>query len=408
MFEKQLDFVRMLDSDHFAGFTVPSLQNYRLLLSAEGHQANNVAFHEYAHYLFRIKADQSWPLWYEEGLATYLGDVLFNTKKRQAGPVPAQLGVVQEDFSGWQRMNAAISYKDVLTTRNIEDWSFNKLSAFYRKSWALVHYLRLGIEGDQKDRDVRIHAYLTHMPADFAGTFGLQPQDLNGRLRRYLNRRQIPDEDTEFNYVPVTVLDSNCLNETQRDLELAISIAVRNPDLAEKILLDRMPENPTSDWLVALSEVQLTHDEDLAFQTAQQATTQNPDDPAARIQYATQLLGWCVWTNGEGCADLWRQATPLYRSALRQDPDRFDAALGLGFSYLHTGQPGDAINYLKVAYQKIPWAAQVNFFLGEAYRIVGDTRARQHLANAEQWARIPAWQARAELALAKLDVSADL
>jgi predicted Zn-dependent protease len=116
----------------------------------------------------------------------------------------------------------------------------------------------------------------------------------------------------------------------------------------------------------------------------------------------------CVWKHERTCAERWREARTLYRRALRTDPERFDAALGLGMAYLHTGQAGDAISYLKVAYRKLPWAAQVNFFLGEAYRIVGDRRAWSHLTNAEQWATLPAWQERAAIALAELRASEDL
>ena len=80
-----------------------------------------------------------------------------------------------------------------------------------------------------------------------------------------------------------------------------------------------------------------------------------------------------------------------------------DAAYGLGVVYLHTGRAGDAVNYLRVAWRRAPWAARVNYHLGEAYRLVGDVaRARVHLTKALHWAPDAAARDRAALALGLL------
>ena len=107
----------------------------------------------------------------------------------------------------------------------------------------------------------------------------------------------------------------------------------------------------------------------------------------------------CLFRRAEDCARHWREATTMYRTALRLDSERYDAVFGLGVSYLHTGRAGDGVNYLRVAYQHAPWAYSVNFFLGEGYRIIGDTRATTHLLNARNWSPEAAWRGAAEEAL---------
>ena len=66
-------------------------------------------------------------------------------------------------------------------------------------------------------------------------------------------------------------------------------------------------------------------------------------------------------------------------------PERTDAQLGLGLAYLHRNEPANAVRPLRQAYERAPWAAEVNLFLGEAYRLVGDQRAARLLTNASNW-----------------------
>ena len=50
-------------------------------------------------------------------------------------------------------------------------------------------------------------------------------------------------------------------------------------------------------------------------------------------------------------------------------------------------------------YDRAPWAAVVNYYLGESYRQVGDSRARIYLENARNWAEEEVWRVLAEEAL---------
>lgn len=85
------------------------------------------------------------------------------------------------------------------------------------------------------------------------------------------------------------------------------------------------------------------------------------------------------------CLATWRQAAQLLRQALHQDPARIDAIFQLGITELYTGNPGRAVNYLRIAYQRAPWSPQINFHLGECLRLLGSSRAAWHLTQAREW-----------------------
>ena len=62
------------------------------------------------------------------------------------------------------------------------------------------------------------------------------------------------------------------------------------------------------------------------------------------------------------------------------------------------------MNYLRVAHAKAPWAAPVNFYLGESYRMIGDKQSSaRYLENARNWATDGLWRRRAATALKRLE-----
>ena len=93
----------------------------------------------------------------------------------------------------------------------------------------------------------------------------------------------------------------------------------------------------------------------------------------------------------------------LIVSHVRPDGDAIGSLLGLGLAQLYTGRPGEALNYIRVAYSRAPWAALANYYLGESYRLIGDTRARGYLINARNWATEPVWRLLAEESLRRID-----
>ena len=81
----------------------------------------------------------------------------------------------------------------------------------------------------------------------------------------------------------------------------------------------------------------------------------------------------------------------------------------LGVVYVHTGKPGDAINYLLVAHRLAPWAPRINYYLGEAYRLSGkEALARLHLKKTYHWDASEDWRKRARISLSLLSLPISL
>ena len=271
-------------------------------------------------------------------------------------------------------------------------------------AWALVHFIELSHQVGLEDRRGQLNAYLRATIPPFEATFRASYAELERELRRYAKRGTLPTVRLPRADATMPAGDVRCLADQDREYELASGMMERNPEAALAIL-EALHAGDSQDarYLIGLSAANYElrrFPESLGY--AEQAFAVAPRDPAAQIEYATKLVHGCVMVRAPGCRAKWNQAVKLFRSGIRQDPQRFDAALGLGLSYLHSGRPGDALNYLKIAYQKAPWAPHINFYLGESYRLIGDRRAAAHLTNARNWSTQEVWQRLADAALAEL------
>ena len=89
----------------------------------------------------------------------------------------------------------------------------------------------------------------------------------------------------------------------------------------------------------------------------------------------------------------------MIREALESDPDNIEAIFSLGVIELYSGQPGRAVNYLKIAEAHAPWSPSINFHLGEAFRLLGDPIGKTYLIKARNWAHSNVWRRLAEKSL---------
>ena len=168
--------------------------------------------------------------------------------------------------------------------------------------------------------------------------------------------------------------------------------------------LEQDPENPRL-WRTLSLAREAADDAASALDAARRARALAPEDPATAVRLAGALAMGCITATSEACRGRWREAVPLLRGALARDPRRQDAIFLLGLAYLYSGRAGDALNYLRIAHRRQPWAAHVNFYLGESYRLIGDSRARAHLERARRWSPTGLWRMLAEAGLAELDPS---
>jgi tetratricopeptide (TPR) repeat protein len=398
IFSSHRAFRHYFGSRNFAGFLQPSLSKSTVVIAP--HRGKRLllktARHEYSHYLLRNRLDVSLPMWFDEGLASLLSNIVVESSQVILGRLPIQtMQTLTTDSS-----RRTLSIAQVINSDQLLDWSQDRINQFYNWSWLLTHYLML----NGPERKATLDAYLEERTAPLFDYLGYSNNRLERRLRRYV--RGTPAQVTET-YPPAqpTQLKPRCLNELERDLALAAAVVEHNPSNALELVqahLQSHPEDPRLLVLVSRAHSDLG-DQALSIEIAQQAQALAPDNAEVLVNLGNRLTSDCMLRRGSECRDTWRTALPLYRRALEIDVERFDAVFGIGLAYLHGGRAGEAVNYLKVVYARAPWAVPVNFYLGESYRIIGDARAQLYLNNARNWAQNPLWRQLADMALAELE-----
>ena len=419
IFKNRGDFRRILRAKKFTGFMQPSLTTNTLVIGPgqRPQDLHTTALHEYSHYLLRNRLDVSLPLWFDEGIASLLSSMKFHAETVEVGDLPrsrmAELVQTERRSGGRQLVRAssslnAVSLRQALEAEYILDWSGERLNQFYDWSWLTTHYLLLGESGGEergeKDRADSLNQYLSSRGASLIEHLQTDYREFAKALQHHV-RNRVAGKTLQLPAVVETSYTYRCLEAADRDYQLAMAALNRNPKGAAQLLEPHFAAQPQSvKLLVAMARIEARGDDrSRARLLSARALQLAPEDVDATITHANLLVGDCIVTHNDECRRNWREAVPLYRSAIRIDHERFDAVFGLGLSYLYSGRPGEAVNYLRVVYGKTPWSSQVNFYLGEGYRLIGDNRARIHLSNARNWANDEFWRRVAETALDQLD-----
>ena len=429
VFRRTRHFTQVTGTGAFAGITVPSLRAYQLLIGPDHtNSLTHTGRHEYAHYLMRNQTEPHYPLWYEEGLASYL-----SAADLKRNPVP--LGYLEPHVRRGKPLSPDVSFEEVVQVDSVADWPPERLTAFYEKAWLMVHFIRLGHHLDYPDLRPALTRYLAEpespqlgsarglplagsspqlgsarglplaVKSNFASAFALTPSGMGELIKDYVRRPhlrielvQLPNDEKEAVQAPA----QRCLDEAESRLELARSIVHQNPQLAAKALGRHPDGDADAEWLTVQSQALSAVDYERAMAVIEQALELDPSHAAAMAQLAHLKVQRCPLSSHPDCMRSWADAATLYRQVRERAPHRYDVAYGLGVAYLHTGRAEQALDHLSLAHEQMPWAAEANFYLGEAYRMLGDERAAGHLRKAHSWAIDADWRARAAVALTRL------
>lgn len=404
-FRRARDFQRVFAVRRIAGFMQSALEQHTLAFGpnavgpiGHGRFITQTAFHEYTHYLLRSRQGINYPIWYEEGFASFLSTMRIGDDAVTVGAVP---------LSRFREMNATrMTVRELVGERFQLDWARHDLTRLYAQAWLLVHMLQLGDAGDLPPYHERIPDMLamidSGVPAAQAmeEALGTGPDTLQRQVRAYGGKRALPTRRLAVAAGDIPPFEERCLEPDEARYQLAMAAVTRNPEYARQLFTRVLAAQPEDlDALVGLSLAE----EDLAPARAAvvRALGIDANHSAANVRMAQLKVAECRGNTTEECLDVWDEGVRYYRLGLRNQPDSVGAAYGLGVVYLHTGQPGDAVNYLRVAYRRAPWAPRVNFYLGEAYRLTGDrVRARVHLNKAMHWDSNEQRRERAAMALA--------
>ena len=415
VFSRARDFDRTFDSKSMAGFARPSLDQ-SLLASGPDRERRHLhrnVFHEYTHYLIRSRAALNLPIWYEEGLASYLATLSVD------GDGMAVVGRVPYGYLRRALVDPSISVVDVISGRFQLGTGDHQLSNTYGVAWALVRFLHHAEAPDGSRYAGKLGGMLAAIDEGatsveaMRSTLGIDVTELKKRLRRYYENDQLPVYRFRTESADRLAFHRRCLSLLEARFEIAEAAAFVHPKLAYELytaIIDGEPGH--SGALVGLSRLV---DDRQAVEFAERAHRASPDDANAKIRLAELRVRACQGggvggnvsdgqtSSKSSCAENIADAISLYGDALRSPGHTGAASYGLGVVSLAVGRPDDAVAYLQAAYSRAPWSPQVNFYLGEAYRLAGDPgRARLHLRKTAYWHPQQNWRDRASRALESL------
>jgi hypothetical protein len=410
VFRNRQDFLTLTGKRKFAGYMQPSLQTNRLLIGPIRGDVTETALHEYAHYLLRNRTGVSLPAWFDEGLASLLGTTEFSEDAALIGTLPitrmeSRLSRNAETRPPQQRLMRT------LEAISVEDWRREQIHEFYDLAWLLTHYLYFDVYNDALTQgeigSSALAQFLNARDRSLPEHLGMRPSQLIRALEKHLSRWRSPEPVSSPASTPPDTR-FRCLDPVERDLALAMAVHIQAPELARSLISTYLehasvdPENgqQTAALKVAMARVEIASEKpEAGQQLLEEVLAFKPNHAEATVLAADLLVQACLFERGQTCREKWQIASGMYRTALRQDPTRYDGVLGIGLSELHRGRAGDAVNYLKVAYARAPWAAVINYYLGESYRLMGDSRASIYLENARNWAVQDIWRLAAEESL---------
>jgi len=415
---RRADFTRLFRTGHFAALTIPTLDRTTLVVGPAGRRdsVRDNLLHEYVHYRMRRDVPGGLPLWFEEGLASFLSHVKFTELDRVGdGSHLFKLGLWRD-----QEGPPDMPLDEVLAIRDLEEVSRRRTQNFYRTSHALVRYLYLQSSLDKQ----QLASSLVLGKPEFSQQFGLDLKAASKALRKLQSsensseiRRQLgafhPGRDDflrghirvveQSSTSSVASMEVNDVREILADSALLVSAEAAGK-LYERVLKNEPNRiSATLGYARALRLQSKTDDAAVVL-----ASAQVRDSEAWGLMLERSLLdtSGCIVRRKPQCLERWRDAVFNLRDVLDRQPDSFEAIYRLGLAHLYLGQPGESLGYLEIAWRRAPWSARVNYFLGENLRLVGDSRARWYLRNAARWAASDYFREASRMALAELDEAA--
>ena len=406
-FQRFRDFTKIFGSYKIIGISQPSLNEHTLAMAKNPRTRNveEVAFHEYVHFLYSTVVEPRMPVWFEEGLAQYLSTArLIGRGRVSIGEVPAR-----ELYKAMARSDPP--WTQILDHRFATDWKRDDFLQSYRASWAVVHYLMHGTNSEGEPLAERVPQLIEQIAGGrssleaLTSVSGYATRELQTAIRRHfrLDRDsdrlvdyQIPDRNPEL--VP------RCLESHEINLLLGQVMQYRDPLRALKYL-DRARQLKPDDvpTLIALSYAKKA-DPKAALVYAKKALKLGPESAQASTRMAELVASGCISHPVGECRASLEAAISFYRMALRHDPLELDASFGLGTVYLVIGRAGDALNHLLITHRRAPWAPRIDLLLGKAYRAVGNnTNALRHIDRTLRWERDEIWRTHATLIREEID-----
>jgi tetratricopeptide (TPR) repeat protein len=150
----------------------------------------SIILHEYTHLLIRNTSGNV-PVWFNEGLAEYYSNFTITSDQKVVvgKPIASHVYLLREKNMLPLRTLFQVDQKSAYYNER------DKQSIFYAESWALMHYLILGKEGQrmtQLSKFVDLMSAGTPMEQAFQQAFAMTFESMEKELRAYIQRDRYP------------------------------------------------------------------------------------------------------------------------------------------------------------------------------------------------------------------------
>ncbi|HEV7684195.1 MAG TPA: FimV/HubP family polar landmark protein [Pyrinomonadaceae bacterium] len=346
-----------------------------------------IIFHEYTHLLIRNTSGNV-PTWFNEGLAEYYStfSITDDQKVVMGRPIANHVYRLRENKMLPLRMLFQVDQKSAYYNER------DKQSIFYAESWALVHYLILGKDGErmsQLSKFVDLISANVSMEQAFQQAFAMTFEAMEKELRAYIQRDRYPILNGHFeNKLGYdSAMESAPITEAEAQAYLGDLLLKSNRADAEVYLqkaLELDPDSAMANASLGLLRVrQGKHDE--ARKRLERAVAKSSQNYLIHYYYAYALS-----REGAGDMDSVMGMAPETAEIVRRElkraielrPDYLESYGLLAFVNLVTGTELDeSMEMLKQRLTGAPHRTDLMFMLAQLYLRKEDFKAARQLID---------------------------
>lgn len=368
----------------------PDVNYITLEISSDVNSEQNpftIIFHEYTHLLVR-NTSGSVPTWFNEGLAEYYSTFTITDDQKvvMGRPIANHVYLLRDNKMLPLRMLFQVDQNSAYYNER------DKQSIFYAESWALVHYLILGKDGQrmsQLSKFVDLISANVSMESAFQQAFAMTFEAMEKELRAYIQRDRYPilnghfenklGYDSAMESAPITEAEAQAY---LGDLLLKSNRADAEGYLQKALALD--PDSAMANASLGLLRVrQARHDE--ARKLLERAVAKSSQNYLIHYYYAYALS-----REGAGDMDAVMGMAPetavIVRKELRRAielrPDYLESYGLLAFVNLVTGTEIDeTMEMLKERLAGAPHRNDLRFMLAQLYLRKEDFKVARQLID---------------------------
>lgn len=231
---------------NLAGFFQPGEDVNYIAMSLDPRQRDpfSVAFHEYVHLHMEDNVPRA-PVWLNEGLAEFYGNLQFNGTEALLGvPLP---------YLNLLRNHEMLPLATLLSIDHSSPHynESNKTGVFYGESWALVHYLMLGGGPGRQDQFKRFLQQVSRgedAAKSLQDSFGMTLDTIEKELRAYVHRGELPtlrlttSDPQSYSY---TAIQRSSLSDAEANYYLGdLLLHINRADEAERYFKQAIALDP--------------------------------------------------------------------------------------------------------------------------------------------------------------------